>query len=461
MKKTIIITAVVVVVSLVSLMVVLRLTDDNKDTTFTEVRRGYFAITVDAMGELFAENSMEIRGPDIAGNRRLRSSAIRISELVPEGTVVKKGDFVAELDRSGFQNTLTDEMTELKEDQNNYLVKVLDSAVVLSTLRNEIINQSFAADEARLALEQSAYEPPAIQRQAEISLEKSQRAYEQSKKQYTLKRSQVIAELRNLKIKVDRQQRVVDDISDILTSFTIKAPADGMVIYKRDRLGQKLKSGSNFNPWEPVVATLPDMSSMLSKLYISEIEINKISVGLPVEITIDAFPDRVFYGHISSIANIGEQLPNSDTKVFEVLAKIEDYDPDLRPSMTTSNRVIVREYDDVMTVPNESIHAETDKVTFVYTKDERKQIVVLGESNGRFTIIEQGLDEGTDVWLTMPEKIEKFNLAGQELIPMIREKERELAAIDEERIRNYSQKRSTEISARETTLSTNNTSGSF
>lgn len=460
MKRTILITAAVVVVSSVSLMVFLRLTNDDKDKTFAEVRKGYFAITVEAMGELYAENSMEIRGPDIAGNRRLRSSAIRISEMVPEGTEVKKGDFVAELDRSGFQNTLTDEMTELKEDQNNYLVKVLDSAVVLSTLRNEIINQRYAADEARIALEQSAYEPPAIQRQAEINLEKNQRAYEQGKKQYTLKRSQVIAELRNLKQKVDAQQRVVDDISGILAAFTIKAPADGMVIYKRDRLGQKLKTGSNYNPWEPVVATLPDMSSMLSKIYISEIEINKITEGLPVEITIDAFPDKMFNGFISSIANIGEQLPNSDTKVFEVFAKIEDFEPQLRPSMTTSNRVIVREYDDVITVPNESIHAEADKVTHVYTKDERKQIVVLGESNGRYTIIEQGLEEGTDVWLTIPEKADKFILAGTELIPVIRDKERELAALEEERIRNYKQKRSAGIN-QNTSVSSNNTSGSF
>ncbi|HLN20129.1 MAG TPA: efflux RND transporter periplasmic adaptor subunit [Bacteroidales bacterium] len=437
MKRTLIITAVVGFVSLFSLIIFLRLSDKNKDLTFAEVKEGAFEISVDAMGELFAENSMDIKGPDLVGNRRFRATPVRINEMVPEGTEVKKGDLVAELDKSGFVNTLREEQDKLKEAEENLHVKLLDSAVVLSTLRNEIINQEFAASEADIAVKQSAYEPPAVQRQTEISNEKALRAVEQNKRQYELKRKQVIAELKNLEIKVNSQERVVKDMSDVLASFTVRAPADGMVIYKRDRLGQKIKTGSNFSPWDPVVATLPDLSSMISRIYISEIDINKISKGLPVEITIDAFPDKNYKAMISSIANIGEQLPNSDSKVFEVLARIEGFEPLLRPSMTTSNKVIIKEYDDVLYVPNESIHAEADRVTFVYTKDGRKQIVVLGESNGKNTIIEKGLDKGIHIWITTPENPDKFNLAGTELIPEIREKERELAVAEKERIKRY------------------------
>lgn len=439
MKRTIIITSVTVFVSLLALFLFVRITDKEINADFAKVQNGYFEISVEAMGELIAENSVDIKGPNTTGNRRFRAAPIKIIDLVPEGTQVKKGDFIAELDKSAFVNTLRDEQEELRTEMTQLEAKILDSAVVLSQMRDEIRNHIYVVAEADITLQQSKFEPPAIQRQATINLDKERRTLEQKRKQYLLKRSQVNAEIRNLKIKTDGQQRVVDDLAETLAGFTVKAPADGMVIYKRDRMGQKIKTGANLHPWDPVVATLPDLTSILSKIYISEIEINKISRGLPVEISIDAFPDKYFRGYIDQIANIGEQLPNSDTKVFEVLVRLEDYDPALRPSMTTSNRVVVTTYRDVIYVPNESVNAGVDSVPYVYTRDGRKQIVVLGESNDRHIIIEQGLDAGTDVWLSVPENQDKFNIAGTELIPVIRERERELARAEEERLRKYNE----------------------
>ncbi|HEX2919902.1 MAG TPA: efflux RND transporter periplasmic adaptor subunit [Bacteroidales bacterium] len=430
MKRIIIITIAVVVISLISLMLLLRLTNNNQEEDFTEVRRGSFEITVESMGELLAENSMDITGPDIVSNRRFRASPIKVVEIVPEGTIVKKGDFVAELDRSSFVNTLRDEQEKLKTATTEYENKVLDSAIVLSSLRDEIWNQRFVVEESQTALGQTLYESPAVQRQSEIDLDKADRTLEQKKNQYKLKKAQVRTELNSLENKLNAQQRVVDDLTAVLEAFTVKAPADGMVIYKKDRMGQKIKAGTNLNPWDLVVATLPDLSSMLSKIYVSEIDINKISLGLPVQMTVDAFPDKYFRGNITSIANIGEQLPNSDTKVFEVLARVQEYEPDLRPSMTTTNRIIVDTYNDVLYVSNESIHAGEDMIPYVYTKDGRKQIIVPGKSNGRFTIVEKGLEPGVDVWQRVPDKPEKFILAGSELIELIRQKENELARLD-------------------------------
>jgi HlyD family secretion protein len=450
MKRTILITGVVFVVAFAALLIFLGLSRKNPGADYAKVDRGYFQISVEAMGELIAENSVDIIGPNVVGNRRFRAAPIKIIDMVPEGTEVKAGDFIAEMDRSSFLNAMRDEQEALREAITNYEAKVLDSAVVLSQLRDEIRNQEYIGSEALITLEQSIYEPPAIQRQAEIAVDRETRSFEQKKKQYALKRAQVRAELMTLKLKVNTQQRVVDDFSNILTAFTVKAPADGMVIYKRDRMGQKIKSGTNINPWDPVVATLPDLSSMLSKVFVSEIEINKISIGLPVEMTIDAFPDRYFEGSIYKIANIGEQLPNSDSKVFEVMVRMIDYDPELRPSMTTSNKIIVRTFRDVIYVPNESVHAGIDSIPYVYTRDGKKQIVVLGESNQDRIIIEEGLKAGTDIWLSLPENPEKFTLAGQELIPVIREKELELARLESERLRPYNTRVSDDNSALET-----------
>lgn len=423
MKKTLIITGIVVVVSILFLVLFVSLTSGkDKNLNFAEAKEGYFEITISSTGELIAENSVDIKGPDIVRNRNFRATPLKIIDLVPEGTTVKKGDFVATLDRSSFNNSLKDEQEELRKNQNELESKTLDTAVVLSTLRDEIKNQYYVAEEAKITLAQSKFEPPATQRQAEISLDKAQRTYTQKQKTYQLKKAQTRAELRNLAIQVSTQQRKVNDLDSVLKAFVITAPGDGMVIYKKDQSGKKIITGTILNPWDPVVATLPDLSSMLSKVFISEIDINKVVTGQKVEITIDAFPDKFFNGNVSGIANIGEQLSNSDSKVFEVLVKLADYDPLLRPSMTTSNRLIVHTFSNVIYVPNESVHAGIDSIPFVYTRDGVKQVVVLGEANDKNIIIEKGLEAGKEVWLTIPEKAEKFSIAGTELIPIIKER---------------------------------------
>lgn len=421
MKRTFVITLGVIFIAITGLVVFIRLTSaKTNEEEFADVRQGLFEITVNATGELVAENSIDIKGPNIVQNRNFRAAALKITDLVPEGTEVQQGDFIAELDRSGFTNTFRDEKEVLKTKETEYQMKLLDTAMTLSALRDEIKNDQFTAEEAAITVDQSKYEPPATQRQAEISLEKANRNVEQKKKFYKLKTSQSRAEIRNLKIVVDNQQRKVDDLKKILDAFTIKAPSAGMVIYKKDRMGNKIISGTNLNPFDPVVATLPDLSSMLSKIYVSEIEINKVKTGQPVEVSIDAFQGKIFQGTVAAIANIGEQLPNSDTKVFEVMVRLDDFDPTLRPSMTTGNRILINSYDNVIYVPIESVHAGMDSLPFVYTKKETKNFVILGESNDKNVIIEKGLKPGTSVWLTIPPEPKKFRTEGTELIPEIR-----------------------------------------
>jgi len=436
MKKTVIITALVVVITSVFLLVFVRLTTSkgSEILNFTEAMNGSFEIAVSTSGELLAENSVDIKGPNIVRNRMFRSTGLKITDLVPEGTLVKKGDFIATLDRSVFSNTLKDELDELKTIQTELEMKILDTALTLSTLRDDIKNQTYSVEEAAIAVDQSKYEPPAIQRKAALALDRSERLLNQEKKLYSLRYAQTNLEIRNLKSTLEIQRSKVTDLQEILASFTIIAPSDGMVIYKKDRLGIKNKVGSILSPWNPVVATLPDLSAMLSQVYISEIDISKIKTGQPVKITVDAFPGKVFNGSVAEIANIGEQLSNSDSKVFEVLVKFDGSDPTLRPSMTTSNKVITQTFDDVVFVPVESVHAGTDSIPFVYTENGTKQVVILGESNDKNIIIEQGLDAGESVWLLTPESPDKFKLAGTDLIPVIRDREK-ARKLENERIR--------------------------
>jgi multidrug efflux pump subunit AcrA (membrane-fusion protein) len=155
---------------------------------------------------------------------------------------------------------------------------------------------------------------------------------------------------------------------------------------------------------------------------VNEIEISRVKKGQKTQIAIDAFPDKSFTGSVFSIANIGEQLPNSDAKMFEVLIKVEGSDPALRPSMTTSNKIIIETFEDVISIPSECVNAGTDSIPFVYLKNHTKQIVVLGKSNEKFVIVEKGLKPGSQVFIIPPENPEDFRLSGEDLIPEVRQK---------------------------------------
>ena len=436
MKKTIIVTIAIVVFASVSLGVFIRLTSaKSAEKLNTAIAiKGNLEISVSGEGELLAEKSVDIMGPNIVGSSRVRVAPLKVLDMVPEGTIVKKGDYVASLDRSDFQNTFKDETEILKSKEENLDMKLIDSAVVLSALRNDIYNQSFSVEEASIALDQSKYDPPALQRQAQTELDKSTRYLAWKNSLYLLRYVQTVAEIRNLSRDLDQQKRKVNDLEKVLSAFTITSPADGMVIYKKDWSGVKIKTGSFINPYRPVVASLPDLSIMNSKIYVSEIDVNKLYDGQPVQLTVNAFQDKTFSGHVSSIANIGEQLLNSDSKMFEVLVRIDNTDPSLRPAMTTSNKVILKVYNNVVYVPVESVLAGADSITFVFTKDRKRQIVIPGDSDDKNIIIEAGLKAGTSVWTRIPDNYNKYTLAGNDLVPVIRERERTTKLVSDNKL---------------------------
>lgn len=429
MKRTLIITGIVAVV-IVILMIVFNKVFSKKETTsiYAETMQGSFEITVANSGDLEAERSVDIKGPEILNSNRgfqggggrgghdFHASPFKIQDIIPEGTVVREGDYIAQLDRTEYDNNLKTALENLNTLQSNLEMAILDTAVSLTNLRNAIKNQIITVEEAEITLAQSKYEPPATIRQAEINLNKQQRALEQKQKGYALRKAQALTNINTKKRLYSDGKELVKSLQDFLTQFTIKAPSPGMVIYKEEFNGTKRKAGSTINPFDRIVATLPDLSSMISKTYVNEIEVNKVKNGQKVTITIDALPGKSWTGTVYSVANIGEQLGNSDAKMFEVLIRVDDVNPELRPAMTTYNKITIKTFDNVVFIPTECVHAGSDGIPFVYKRNKTKQIVVLGEMNDKNIIVKEGLEPGTSVYLITPEQPEKFRLVGKNLI---------------------------------------------
>lgn len=435
MKKSIIITLVVVGLAIISLVVFNQLTSPEDLTQLeVEVGSGEFEVLVSVTGELQAESSEQITGPtELRTSRGHRFSQIKIQDLIPEGTVVDSGDYVALLDRSAVTNRMKDLEDELEKKETALMTTRLDTTMQLRNLRDELVNLKYSMEEAEITLDQSRYESPAVIRQAQISLDKSERAYEQTTKNYKLRVRQAQADMRNAEINLSKDRRSYEDMTKIISKFQIHAPSSGMVIYQKEWGGQKRKVGSMISPWDLTVATLPDLSSMISRTYVNEIDVSKLKPGQEVRIGVDAFPEKQYKGRVFEVANIGEQLPNTDAKVFEVSIKVEGTDPILRPAMTTSNQIITSTFPDVVFVPLETIHV-VDSIPVVYLKNGSKQVVILGESNENEVIVEQGLESGEKVLLSAPDETEKYKLLGEDLIPIIKEREKQ-KKLEEERMK--------------------------
>ena len=379
-------------------------TDDASTALIVNPQQGPFQVSVTATGELQAKNSVKIYGPTRA--RQAQIYEMSILQLIPEGTVVEKGAFVGELDKSELNSKIQTAQIDLQKAQSQYTQTSLDTALTLTQARDDLVNLEYAMEEAELRKEQAQYEPPSVKRQEEINYEKSERAFKQASKNYFTKVEQAIAQMQEVNAELSKAQKEYDEFVTLSRDFTILAPEKGMLIYKRDWRGNKVTVGGKVSAWDPVVATLPDLSVMESITYVNEVDIQKVKEGQDVLLGLDANADKQLTGTVTSVANIGEQRPNSDAKVFQVSIQINESDSTLRPAMTTSNTIVISDIEEALYVPLECIHT-ADSVNFVYLKDGNsivKQEVLLGLLNENEAIIEAGLDTEQLIYMSIPDE---------------------------------------------------------
>ncbi len=376
------------------------------DTIKVPVSFGTFEISVSTTGELEAKSSEKILGP--ANLRSVRVYNVTIEDIVPDGTVVDSGDWVATLDRTELEGRIADRESELEQIESQYIVTKLDTALELRNARNDIINLKYNMEEIKIELELSIYEPPSTIRQLNINLDKAERAYNQAVENYQLTLEKARANMIEVESERTKDRRDYQEMLDILKLFTVKAPKAGMVIYKRSWDGSKQGVGAQIGGWDPIVATLPNLSKMNTKTYVNEIDISKVKKGQEVNIGVDAFPDNSYTGKVVEVANIGEQLRNTNAKVFEVMIEVNEYDSILRPAMTTKNKIVTNLIDSVYSIPIDAIQNQ-DSMTFVYT-NKTKQQVIIGASNDNAIIIRAGLEMGDEVYLLPPENADSYRL---------------------------------------------------
>ena len=372
----------------------------QQSNLLTTVKRGRFHVNVTATGELNAKRSVKIKAPQ--GMRMAQIYETTISDLVREGTIVKEGDYVATLDRTELANKISNLQTEMEKIQTQLDQAKIDTAIELRGMRDELVNMGFLKKEKLLHLDQSRYEPQSVIQQAQLDMERTERDYGQLLLKYDLKKQQAVAKIQEINALQKQNQMQMTIYNQLSGEFTIMAPKSGMVIYARGWNG-KVEPGSRISAWDPVVAELPDLTDMISKTYVNEVDISRVKIGQEVKLKVDAFPDNAYSGKVIKVANIGEQLRGYDAKVFEVVVQVNELDSILRPAMTTSNEILTDTYENVLSVPIEAI--QTDSLSFVYKEQNGRivrQEVITGISNSDEIIIEHGLSEGEKIYLSLP-----------------------------------------------------------
>ena len=392
------------------------------------IKKSPFTVKVIATGELKAKRSEKITGPQ--GMRAARIWQTTISDMVNEGTVVKKGDYIASLDKTELTNKIKEAQTEIEKIETQLAQAKIDTTIELRGLRDQLVNTEFAKKEKLLQVEQSKYEAPSVIQQAQIDLERTAREFTQLKTKYTLTQKKSAAKIAEINASLKQNQSKLDQLTTLASKFTVTAPKDGMVIYARSWDG-KIGPGSQIRAWDPTVAELPDLSDMVSKTYVNEVDISRVKKGQDAKIKVDAFPDVEYTGTVLKVANIGEQLRGYDAKVFEVTVQINESDSILRPAMTTAIEIVTDTFEDVIAIPLEALYS--DSLSFVYKETASgivKQEVVPGQTNEDAVMIDYGLEENDQILLTRPSNADdlKFIPLTQQIKDEIHRKQQRAAA---------------------------------
>ncbi|WP_303923284.1 efflux RND transporter periplasmic adaptor subunit [Draconibacterium sediminis] len=445
MKKKNWLFAAMAVILLFVVFIVLSGSKNETTQITTTVKKGPFEVLVYSSGQLESENSDHVYIPEEMKDRQTRISNLTITDIVEEGTYVDSGDYVATLDHQAVQEQLKDAQDEMEKILSEYNDSKIDSNLMLSNERDQIINATLDVEERKIAVDESIYESPSEQKKVKMDYDKALRKLEQSKQAYELKTQQEINKVNRKFITYKQVKERVDALERLMDKLIIYSPKAGIISYHQYEWGGTVETGSRVSQWSPIIATFPNMRNLVTKTFINEIDIALIKPGQKVKIGIDAFPDKTLDGEVATVANMGQVMPKSDAKVFEVKIKVNGSDPELKPAMTTSNTIQASFIEDATYIPIEAVFSN-DSLSYVYLSDSQTaQIIEPGEANENYVVINQGLEEGQEVQLLEPEDASDYKLTGFEIYADIKRKAAEKAAEEAARKKEREEEKTPEL----------------
>ncbi|MFC1558461.1 efflux RND transporter periplasmic adaptor subunit, partial [candidate division KSB1 bacterium] len=396
----------IVVFSLVVIIGSFIFSEANVKIPVTRIQRGDIFITQTETGEVRAKRNITITAPS-----RVRQN-LQIIYLIEEGTFVNEGDTLIQFNTEDLESHIQDHEERLITLKENLDRLDAEQAKSMSELYADLETIKNNYELAQLTLESLKYESESKKEEAKLQ-------YETAKINY---QAQLI-EIENQKIigRVNRNDITVDieeDQNDLdmharwLVSMNITAPSTGLVSYRETWSSgtyKKIQEGDNVWPRMPLI-DLPDLSEILVKLMVNEIDVEKYMIGQKVIVSLDAYHDQKFNGIVSNISPLVEGFVEN-LRYFNVVITLEEKNnPIFRPGMTAQAEIFLKELTDVLYVPVESVF-ENNGEAIIFTKGSgfKPKEITTGERNDRYITISGDIDEGDIVSLIDPAgEAEKF-----------------------------------------------------
>lgn len=401
------------------------------------VVRGEFLDELPVRGELDSSNNTEVR----CEVRSLNGQWFRILDVVEEGTYVRPGDFLLQLDP-----------TPLITERNRQLIVVeqaraavvrartaYESAVVA---QREYLNGEYAL--ARITLERQLKVAENAARTARAYLEASKKLYAQGyitrqqleADEFAMKKADSDVRFARTKLRIlervtkvkrladlqsyvaigkvnlesaefalSRHEERLREIDKQIELCTIRAPVAGEVVLNHlHHFGHShMVQPGELTMENRVLIRLPDPSRMHVKVKLREHQVSQVRSGMPVRITLEAFPNVELRGEVIKVNEYPEPAEWFSPSIKEYLALVSIETPmaGMRPGLTADLLIRIDYIRDALQVPSQAIVSRDDGDYCVVAGPDgyRVRRVVVGPSNSRVTVVEQGLHEGETVLL--------------------------------------------------------------
>jgi HlyD family secretion protein len=290
-----------------------------------------------------------------------------------------------------------------------YLSKTQLQADQLSLQRADL-NLTVASNDANL-LKQYTYRRRMAQLTSDVT--QAERALERAEARARANIAQATASLAAVEQQYNRYQEMLAKLDGQIRQGELYAPTDGMVIYATSNAGghhdDRRPLADGVEVWErQELIYLPRSASIIAEVDVHEASLQKVRVGLPVVVTVDALLGRKLMGTVTRIAPLPDPQSmwmNPDLKVYKAEITLDSNDISLRSGMNCKAEIIVEQYADVVYVPIETVLRVGGQPTvYVFREDgaveERK--VETDLDNNSVIRIARGLQEGELVLLKPP-----------------------------------------------------------
>ena len=374
--------------SILLTMFLLGCAEDIQNTIPTyQVNTQEFAIEITATGEIEAAESQKIITP---GRRPMM-----LSWLAEENTYVNEGDIIARFDAERITRDKNEEEFAVRKLQQD----IINSQAAQTQEKQDIKSEQSFVEEEFAFVDRFAIDDLRIYSQLDIIDTLQNRDFLEAKDSFlSWKEDSVLAQHDSAMSVLDNQQQghqsKLQQYLSALKQLEVKAPYSGLLVYVKDRRGEKPSVGNTVFPGSPI-AEIPNLENIQARLYVLANDAIDLAEGQRVDVQLDAFPNKSFSGQLTSVAAFPREIKRGNPiKYYELTASIDEQDTRiLKPGRKLSATISVTKPMNAIAVPLQSISYEQEQ-SFVYLQKGNEfmlQPVTTGRKNLYFIEITSGL----------------------------------------------------------------------